>query len=324
MIDALIQIASSLTENPEQLRLVFILLVGGAVFVCALAAISLFNVLNHPVRRRLGRLRLGAPTDGDGRLATREIDSRLNPVVPLLLPKDEDERSRMSRRLLIAGYDSPSAIVIFYAIKVALTFIAPIIALLICQHVDPNMPTNKLLLYCGGATAFGLVLPNYILGKMVDRRQKRLNNAFPDALDLLVVCIEAGLGLSPAIQRVAQELSASYPDLAHELDLVNHEIRAGAGRAEALRGLYLRTGLGDVRGLVSLLTQSLKFGTSISDTLRIYAEEFRDKRMQKAEEEAAKIGTKLIFPLIFCMFPGFFVVSVGPAFLRLAEVFSRI
>lgn len=146
----------------------------------------------------------------------------------------------------------------------------------------------------------------------------------PDALDLLVVCIEAGLGLNAAINRVSHEIEASYPDIAHELKQVNDEIRAGVARGEALRGLYVRTGLTDIRGLVSLLTQSLRFGTSIADTLRIYAEEFRDKRMQKAEEEAAKIGAKLIFPLVSCMFPGFFLVAVGPAILRLSEVFSRI
>ena len=149
----------------------------------------------------------------------------------------------------------------------------------------------------------GLMLPNIVLDHLVENRQKRLRDAFPDALDLLVVCVEAGLGLTAAIQRVADELHFSHPELAAEFALVTAEMRAGVDRETALKGLAARTGLDDIRGLVSLLIQTLRFGTSIADTLRVYSEEFRDKRMQRAEEQAAKIGTKLIFPLVFCLFP---------------------
>ena len=165
------------------------------------------------------------------------------------------------------------------------------------------------------------MLPNLVLNHLVERRQKRLRDAFPDALDMLVVCVEAGLGLSASIQRVAEELRFSHPELGAELALVTAEMRAGVDRESALKGLAARTGLEDIHGLVSLLLQTLKFGTSIADTLRVYAEEFRDKRMQRAEEKAAKIGTKLIFPLVFCLFPAFFVVAIGPAVIRFVEVF---
>jgi tight adherence protein C len=165
------------------------------------------------------------------------------------------------------------------------------------------------------------MLPNYVLDHMVERRQKRLRDAFPDALDLLVVCVEAGLGLTAAIQRVADELKFSHPELGVEFARVTAEMRAGVEREAALKALAYRTGLEDIRGLVSLLIQTLKFGTSIGETLRVYSEEFRDKRMQRAEELAAKIGTKLIFPLVFCLFPSFFVVAIGPAVVRIAEVF---
>jgi tight adherence protein C len=140
----------------------------------------------------------------------------------------------------------------------------------------------------------------------------------------LVVCVESGLGLAPALQRVADELSVSHPELGTELTLVNAEIRAGVERTQALKNLADRTGLEDIRGLTALLVQTMRFGTSVGDALRVYAEEFRDKRMQAAEEQAAKIGTKMIFPLVLCLFPSFFLVAVGPAVLRLIAVFGQI
>ena len=144
-----------------------------------------------------------------------------------------------------------------------------------------------------------------------------MTNGFPDALDLLVVCVEAGLGLAAAIQRVADELNFSHPELAFELATVNAEIRAGRPREQALRNLADRTGLKDIKGLVGLLVQTMRFGTGVSDALRVYSEEFRDTRMQRAEEEAARMGTTLIFPLVLCMFPVFFIVAIGPAVLRI-------
>jgi tight adherence protein C len=149
-----------------------------------------------------------------------------------------------------------------------------------------------------------------------------LRHGFPDALDLLVVCVESGLGLAAAIQRVADELAVSHEELATELALVNAEMRVGVDRAKALKNLADRSGVDDIRGLVSLLIQTMRFGTGVAEALRVYSEEFRDKRMQKAEEEAALIGTKLIFPLVTCLFPSFFIVAIGPAVIRLIEVFA--
>ena len=141
---------------------------------------------------------------------------------------------------------------------------------------------------------------------------------------MLVVCVESGLGLSAALQRVSDELAVSHPELAGELAIVNAEMRAGVERETALRNFANRTGLEDVRGLVGLMIQTLRFGTSIAEALRVYSEEFRDKRMQRAEEQAAKIGTKLIFPLVLCLFPGFFVVAIGPAVIRIIDVFDQL
>ena len=155
------------------------------------------------------------------------------------------------------------------------------------------------------------------------RRQKRLRDGFAEALDMLVICVEAGLGLTGAIARVADELKYSRPELAAELDIVNAEMRTGVDREVALENLNARTGLVEIRGLVSLLVQTLRFGTGVADSLRVYSSEFRDQRMQAAEERAGKIGTKLIFPLIFCEFPAFFLIAVGPAALLLMESFGR-
>jgi tight adherence protein C len=180
------------------------------------------------------------------------------------------------------------------------------------------------MLYVAIAAAVGLLAPNYVLSKSLQRRLRLLRNGFPDALDLLVVCVESGLGLGPALQRVADEITVSHPELSLELATVNAEMRAGVQREKALKNLGERTGLPDIRGLVALLVQSMRFGTSVADALRIYSEEFRDKRMQAAEEQAAKIGTKMIFPLVLFMFPVFFVVAVGPAALRIIDAFGSL
>jgi tight adherence protein C len=180
----------------------------------------------------------------------------------------------------------------------------------------------ELVFYGFAAAAIGLIGPSYVLDKLAAARIKKLRNGFPDALDLLVVCVESGLGLAAAIQRVADELAVSHEELATELALVNAEMRVGVDRAKALKNLADRSGVDDIRGLVSLLIQTMRFGTGVAEALRVYSEEFRDKRMQMAEETAAKIGTKLIFPLVTCLFPSFFIVAIGPAVIRLIDVFA--
>jgi tight adherence protein C len=186
----------------------------------------------------------------------------------------------------------------------------------------PDLKSRNVLLYAIFASGFGMLLPNLVLHRMVEWRTRSLMNGFPDALDLLVVCVESGLGLAASIQRVSDEIGVSHPELAYELATVNAEIRMGVQREQALRNLADRTGLEDIRGLVGLLVQTLRFGTGIADTLRVYSEEFRDKRTQRAEEQAAKMGTKLVFPLVLFMFPIFFIVAIGPAVLRIIDAFS--
>ena len=236
----------------------------------------------------------------------------------------ETGQASATRTLLIhAGYRSPSAVQVYWAVRLLLPLLLMGITLLALPFI-PNMS----LLLGGGilavALGVGWLLPAVYVSSRKESRMSRLLIAFPDALDLMVVCVESGLALPQAIERVAEEMAVSQPDLAMELALVNAEVRAGVPSTEALKHLAERTGLEDIRGLVSLLAQSIRFGTSVGTTLRIYAEEFRDRRTQLAEEKAAKVGTKLVFPLIFCLWPSFFLVAIGPAIISVFKVFGKI
>jgi tight adherence protein C len=159
-----------------------------------------------------------------------------------------------------------------------------------------------------------------VLARMAKRRQHRMRLSLPDALDLLVVSVEAGLGLDQAIQRVADEIAFAHPELAEEMRLVNLELRAGKARAEALHNLAERTGVEDLSSLVAMLVQTDKFGTSIAQSLRVHSDVLRTKRRQRAEEAAAKTGVKMVFPLVFCIFPAIWVVTIGPAAIKIVEV----
>jgi len=171
-----------------------------------------------------------------------------------------------------------------------------------------------------GGCGLGYLLPGIILARLAKRRQHRIRLGLPDALDLLVVSVEAGLGLDQAIQRVGDELAFAHPDLSDELRLINLELRAGKGRAEALRNLAERTGVDDVSSLVTMLVQTDKFGTSVAQSLRVHSETVRTKRRQRAEEAAAKTGVKMVFPLVFCVFPAIWVVTIGPAAIKFVQV----
>jgi tight adherence protein C len=183
---------------------------------------------------------------------------------------------------------------------------------------------QQLYPYVALAFILGMIAPSYVLDKKVEQRLTRLRNALPDALDLLVVCTESGLGLNAALLRVGHELRFVHPEFASELAVANGEIRAGLEREVALTNIVERSGLEDLKMLVMLLIQSTRLGTSLAETLRIYAEEFRDKRMQAAEEHAAQLGTKIIFPLVVCFMPTFFIIAIGPAFTGILKAFDAL
>lgn len=230
------------------------------------------------------------------------------------------ETSETVRKLVLADLYSNNAVQNYYAIRAVLLVLLPG-AVLFFSNLIPTWSTEQVMIFTACAAGFGYIAPSYVLDLLVDKRQTAMSKAFPDALDLMVVCIESGLGLAQTIERVAQELMVSHPELATEMAMVNAEMRAGVENAVALKNFADRTGLDDIQGLVGTLVQTLRFGTNVADGLRIYSEEFRDKRTQAAEERAAKIGTKMLFPLVFFMFPAFFVVAVGPAVIQMINTF---
>lgn len=320
-MESVIQLLQNTFENPQTLRLVLVGLAGGTFVIFGLGVGLLVLGAMDPIRRRIGRDG-SKPEARHGRTLVW-IDSAVGPVARYIVPRNEIEKTKIVEKLVHAGFRSPNALQSFYALKIVLAIVLPSIFLFVSGWL-PDLTTLTLLIYTVGASAAGLMIPSIVLDRVLEKRLKKLRNAFPDALDMLVVCVEAGLGLSQAIQRVADELGVSHPELAQELSLVNAEIRAGVDRVAALKNLSHRTGLDDIRGLVSLLVQTLRFGTSIAESLRVYSDEFRDKRTQRAEELAAKIGTKMIFPLVIFLFPGFFVVAVGPAVVGLVGAFGNL
>jgi tight adherence protein C len=319
-LDYLLALLGNLIEDPERVRLVFIGLVTLAFFGLSMALTLLVSATTDPLRRRLQRH--AGEKRGEKSFGERLADA-MRPVARYVLPSKEAEVSQVRTQLIHAGYRGQNTLMVYYATKTSLAIVMPAIVLAVAPFF-PAVDTRIVLFFTMAASFVGLMAPNVLLDHAVTKRKKLLRNGFPDALDLLVVCVESGLALATAIQRVSDELAVSHPELAEELALVNAQVRAGVDRVEALKQLSQRTGLDDIRGLVALLSQSMRFGTSIADTLRIYSEEFRDKRMQAAEEQAAKIGTKLIFPLVTCLFPSFFIVAVGPAILKVLIAVGRL
>jgi tight adherence protein C len=312
-VESFLALMNSYLNDEVILRRVLVGLSAVTIFILGLGLSALLMNLTSPLRRRIG-LADEAPPLKD-RLMVR-VSTALGPVASYVLPQKESERDNMTDKLIRAGFRSPQAIQVFYAAKSLLTVVLPLLVLIGSRWL-PEIDNRSAFTYAMFAAGIGLFAPNFVLSKLVARRTKALRNGFPDALDLLVVCVESGLGLAAAIQRVADELSFSHPELAFELSTVNAEIRAGRPREQALRNLADRTGLRDIKGLVGLLVQTMRFGTGVGDALRVYSEEFRDTRMQRAEEQAAKMATTLIFPLVLCMFPVFFIVAIGPAVLRI-------
>jgi tight adherence protein C len=284
-----------------------------ASLLVAAAALYLSPNSAATIEQRLGEVTgvaMGRPEQSAyGHKAVVDTLKRLGNIAP----KSVAETGKLQQRLVVAGFRSSEAIVVFFGIRIGVAlaafalFATPII-------VRPNL--GLALAVC----LVGYVVPSMALARLAKRRQHRIRLGLPDALDLLVVSVEAGLGLDQAILRVGQELAFAHPDLCSELRLINLELRAGKGRAEALHNLAERTGVDDVQSLVAMLVQTDKFGTSVSQSLRVHSETVRTKRRQRAEEAAAKTGVKLVFPLVFCVFPAIWVVTIGPAAIKIMQV----
>ncbi|HKA00493.1 MAG TPA: type II secretion system F family protein [Candidatus Solibacter sp.] len=230
------------------------------------------------------------------------------------VPSSEAEVATLKVDLIRGGFRSDNALPVFYGLRIVST----LLMLMVCVMLESNMPPNpvmKIGLIVSGVAA-GWVLPRFILEKKVAKRQEILRLSLPDALDLMVVSIEAGLGLDQAIQHVARELGPSHPQLAEEMSLVTLEMRAGKRRSEALRNFADRTGEAEFRKLVAILVQNDRFGTSMGESLRTHSDFLRTRRKQEAEERAGKVGVKLVFPIFFFILPSMLVVAAGPGILQ--------
>jgi tight adherence protein C len=262
------------------------------------------------IRRRLGEVS-GRPTRSGSENVDKVVDTlkRIGNAVP----KSPSEMSKLQLRLVHAGFRRQDAIVVFLGIRAgcALMVFAVLAA--------PFLFRASIPMALGGA-GFGYLLPGIGLARMAKRRQHRIRLATPDALDLLVVSVEAGLGLDQAMQRVGEELTKVHPALSDDLRLINLELRAGKPRAEALHNLAARTGVEDLTSLVAILVQTDKFGTSVAQALRVYSDVLRTKRRQRAEEAAAKTAVKMVFPLVICIFPAIWIVTLGPAAIKFVQV----
>lgn len=320
-------ILSAYIKDPRYVTILFVVMVALAVFLVGLALTLLITSFNASERKRLralsdDQIASNYSLDLDSLIEKDRMDRYLDPMSRYLTPQKSKERLAMQERLRHAGFNRKSALNRFYAIKTLLAIGLPGLVLLLVRF-SPSITTAMASYYALMAGAVGVFGPNYVLESIMKKRQQVLRNSFPDMLDLLVVCIESGMGLDAALNRVADSIDMAHPELGEELTLVCSEIRMGVSRVIALRQMVNRTGLIEIKGLVAVMDQSARFGTSLADALRVYSEEFRDKRMQAAEENAAKIGTKLLFPMLVCIWPSFFVVAVGPAALKLIDAFSK-
>ncbi|HEX5437011.1 MAG TPA: type II secretion system F family protein [Gemmatimonadaceae bacterium] len=223
-------------------------------------------------------------------------------------------------RIVHAGYDGPSAPVVYAVIRLASMALFPLSAVLF-------MPRNDLLKFAGVlvlAIAVGLLVPPAVLGHMAESRQEKIRRALPDSMDLLVVCVEAGISLDAGILRVAREMALLHPDLARELMIVNRRVNAGMSRDQAMHGLWERTGVEELRGLAANLIQSEKWGTSIATVLRVYAESLRKKRKQAAEKKAATAALKMLLPLGLFIFPTIFIAIIGSAMIQIYNMLATL
>ena len=287
----------------------------GTLLVGAVAYL-IISSRSDAISQRLREVTGVAVGQADGTSSRAQVVAFLKKVGDRV-PRPAREMGKLRERLVQSGYRNAEALPVFYGIR----FGAAVLGF--AMFATPLLMRPNLT-FALGALGFGYLLPGIVLARIVGRRQHKIQLSLADALDLMVVSVEAGLGLDQAMMRVSQELEGSHPELAEELRLVNLELLAGKPRSDALRNLSARTGVDDVSALVSMLVQTDKFGTSVANSLRLYSETLRTKRRQRAEEAAAKTGVKMVFPLVLCIFPTIFVVTIGPAALRFIRVMGPI
>jgi tight adherence protein C len=282
-----------------------------AVLSALVASVVLSRTSTEQRRLREMAAATGVTTVGIGRLSLTDRPGQIVSRVQTFVPKSPKEMGRLQRRMVRAGFRNPQRAAVLYALC---EIIFPVVFALTTIYFMGVVRGGLLAFLAAGV---GYALPGLWLARKIALRQKEIQNGLPDALDLLIVCVEAGAGLDAAIVKASEELAIAYPSLAHELRLITTETRAGKPRLEAFKNFAQRTGVDDVRALVAMLVQTDRFGTSIAQALRTHAATSRTKRRQRAEERAAKLGVKLVFPLVFCLFPALYVVVLGPAVIKI-------
>ena len=288
----------------------------GFIFISLLVvggAMALAPGGGSALARRLGEVTSARIDQSDEPPPDRDVIQALKRL-GAMAPRSAKELGKLQQRLVTAGYRSREAMVVFFGIRLgcAVLFFA-----LTATPIFVGRPNLAMAL---AVCAVGYVLPSMVLARLAKKRQHRMRLGLADALDLLVVSVEAGLGLDQALQRVSEELMFAHPELCDEIRLINLELRAGTARSEALHNLARRTQLDDITSLVTMLVQTDKFGTSVAQSLRVHSETLRTKRRQRAEEAAAKTGAKMVFPLVICIFPAIWVVTLGPAIIKFVQV----
>jgi tight adherence protein C len=293
-------------------------LVAGFLAVALLAGYGASTALaaTSSERKRLRQLTVSGPLSAfEGNLAlVDDFDSKFKRLPGM--PKSPKDMGRLRRRLAMAGYNKPSAVVVLALAHLITPVVFGFVAIAV-------LGVTRFWVFAALAAAMGYLLPGMLLARKIELRKREIREGLPDALDLFIVCVEAGCGLDQAVVKASDELGISYPSLAYELRLITTEIRAGKPRIEAFKNFAARTKVDDVQSLVALLVQTDKFGTSMAQALRTHADTSRTKRRQEAEERAGKIGVKLVFPLVLFLFPALYIVILGPAVIKFFEVFKR-
>jgi tight adherence protein C len=289
---------------------------GVFVSVAALSSIAGFTLLarTSPERRRLEQLTIRTASGPSVAASLSQDDARAAVHASRFVPKSPKDMGRLQRQLAKAGYEGYTPAVIFAAAEIGLPLIFAAVTLM-------AFGAGSGIVLALIAAAIGYTLPGIYLSRLIRNYKTAIANGLADALDLIIVCIEAGSGLDQALMKATEELNVSHPQLSKELAMITIEIRAGKPRLEAFRNFAERTKVEDVQSLVSMLVQTDRFGTSIAQALRTHADVLRTKRRQRAEEKAATLGVKLVFPLVLCLFPALYVVTLGPAVIQFARVF---
>jgi tight adherence protein C len=308
-----------------------LLIIAISICVCiTLGMMGVYWLVYRPQSAATERLRhLGVKNGGESSVSvsipeergTSEMVQRLASPLNRLLPPSATEAKKLQKQLMHAGFRSPGAPIVYRAIQLSSMAGFPLLVALTCAILA--RPLNSAVVWIIGGFVIGFFLPRYALKRATNNRQRELRWGLADALDLMVVSVEAGLGLNAAMIKVSSELKEVHTEIATEFELTNLEIRVGRERDEALRNLAERTGIEDLRSLIAMLIQTDKFGTSIAKGLRVFSDSLRTKRRQRAEQEAQKAAVKLLLPLACFLFPTLFIAILGPAAINLIDVLGK-